>query len=274
MKIVCAVLLVVTLFLNVNAAPDGNLVTKDEDAILILRETFEKIGSTSLDSEEPFLRAILKSIDQNCMLKKYKEDKLLSEMLTREALNTSSSSDKEIDAKLVFFNITISCSSKLDALLEFVFDFAFTFTDLMNAFRDDEPFKRYIDDLPCYNNYAVRNNWIDTNVHTKFEYNLITKTEEECDQKIQRLRRLANVVLEVKLGVLLVVIGQYDPESCLRKKIILTAEKIFFKYAILIPTNISFKQKKNARMNFVNDIKDALNQVLICITTNTENRRV
>ena len=88
MKIVCAVLLVVTLFLNVNAAPDGNLVTQDEDARLILRETIE--GIELGESENPFAKALINSIDQNCMLNKYKEHNFMSAMLTREALDLNS----------------------------------------------------------------------------------------------------------------------------------------------------------------------------------------
>ena len=255
MKIVCAVLLVVTLFLNVNAAPDGNLVTQDEDARLILREI---IGNIALKkASNSFLRAIITSSDQDCMLNKYKEHNFMSVLLTMNAIDHSSSSNT---AKIVFLNFAVSCSSKLDTLLGFAFNNAFALANLIKAFRDDEPLKGYFNDLPCYNNCAARSKWINTNVQTKFEYIQINETEEECDRKIQELKELANEFLEQTLGF----DDRTDPESCFRNKIISTAEKIVFKYVILIPTNISDEQKKTAKINFVNDIKDALNQLLIC----------
>ena len=119
--------------------------------------------------KKPFLRAVIKSIDQECMLYKYKEHNFMSQILTREALDVNT---ENIDSKLVFLHFAMSCSSKLDALLEFIFVNTFTFTDLINAFQDDELYKGYLNDLPCYNNYAARSKWIDTNVHHKCSLNV------------------------------------------------------------------------------------------------------
>ena len=85
------------------------------------------------------------------MLYKYKEHNFMSIMVTKEVLDLSFPPDK-----WVFLNIAISCSSKFHALLGFVFDNAFAFVDLINAFRDDEPFKGYLNDLSCYNNFVDR----------------------------------------------------------------------------------------------------------------------
>ena len=259
MKVVCAVLLVVTLILNENVASGKNLVFKDNDAKIILRETINNIGMMIPYSKHPFAKALIKSIEQYCTLNKYKEHNFMSEMLTREVLDLNTRETGEIDAQLVFLHFAMSCSSKLDALLEFIFDYAFFFTDLIDAFRDDEPFKGCLDDLSCYNNYAVRSKWIDTKVYTEFEYNLINKTEEECDYKIQKLIELANEVSEETLGN----IGRKDL-ICLQNEIVSTAIKIFFKYVILIPANRGVEQKTNAKKNFLNDFKGPLNQLLVC----------
>ena len=182
MKVVCAVLLVVTLILNVNAASGENSVIKDNDAKIILRETINNIGMMIPYSKNPFAKALIKSIDQYCMLNKYKEHNFMSIMVTKEVLDLSFPPDK-----WVFLNIAISCSSKLDALRGFAFDNAFALADRIKAFRDDELFKGYLDDLSCSNNYAVRFKWIDTNFYTEFEYNLINNTEEQCNHKIQKV---------------------------------------------------------------------------------------
>ena len=251
MKIVCEVVLVLTLFLHVHAASDENSLTQDDDARLIFNNITEHIGSMA--SKKPFSWPIVKSMDHECMLNKYKEHNFMSKMLTEDVLDCD-----DVDSKLVLLTIGTSCSSKFHALLGFIFDSAFALADLINAFRDDEPFKGYLDNLICFNNYAVRSKWIDTNVYNDFEYNLINKTEEECDQKIQKFREPANAILKE------IIAFQPGVPVCFKNEIFSTAEKIFFKYAILIPANISVEQKKNAKMNFVNDIEDALNQLLNC----------
>ena len=158
----------------------------------------------------------------------------------------------KIDNDSVYAQSTVSCTSQLCSLLDFTFDFLFASTDLIDAFRDVEPFKRYLDDLPCLNNYAFESGWIATEVNTEFKYQLINQTGEECNQKIHDLITDSKEALKKRIGREKMDNATYDA-------IILTAEKFFFKYVILILAHISDEQKKLTKKNFVNDIMDAFN---------------
>ena len=266
MKIITALSIFLTLTLYINAAPSEasteHFVTEDDIARSTLKSLYKKLEAVVSD---PIGNALVKSIDQECMIRKYKEHKIVDELLSEDALLSESS---DVDAKLVIVNIGLSCSDKLKPVLGFVFDTVFSFSDLYEAFHDDENFKEYTDDFTCYNNYAVRHNYIDPSSYPDVDYKLVgNQTEKECDEEVQELKEMLNLYMDI---------ARYDDAitindlSCLKHELTALAEKILFKYLLLVPTTISGEQKLHEKENFVNDFVVALDRLMVCSTKKEE----
>jgi hypothetical protein len=244
---------------TVNGAPQisSEFVTEDQVARKIIKDELRVIEKLSNDNE--VAKSIVKSIDQDCMLEAYRKNKLLNE-LTEEALDISSiSGDTKIDPILVFANIALSCSNKLDKLLGFLFDNIFSYSGLLDAFRDDEFFKKHIDDLVCFNNYAVKTNVLDPSAYSLLKYELVNRTQEECDKEVMEMKELATSSLESASSFVV-----SDHSKCLQNELAISAEKFFLRYVLLIPLGLSEDQKKAEKMNFIEDSREGLEKILTC----------
>lgn len=208
--------------------------------------------------------ALLKSIDQDCMFEKYKKHKLL-DSLTEEAIDIAGIGSKPIDPLIVFTNIAVTCSKKLDGLLVFLFDSLFAYSSLLDVFRDDEPVKQFLDELQCYNYYAVENKFLDAHLYPKLSYKLLNHTEEECEKIINDGKGLIKTTIEFSEELAVV-----DRFKCLSKEVASTAEKMFLKYILLVPAGLSDDQKKLERINFINDSHDFLEKLLLCNAADEE----
>lgn len=262
-----------TLVISVFGAPQTNsiseFVTEDDVARKIIADQVKMIEKLSDDNE--FARSILKSIDQKCMLDKYKNYKFINEMLTEEAfeLDGFGSPEKTVDPFIVFADIALMCSNKLDFLLKFIFSNLFSYSELLEAFREDEPFKEVIDDFVCYNNYAVKMNLLDPNTYTRLQDQPKNKTDAECDEAVVELRKL--VVDSLEFFSEFVV---SDHRQCLRTEIAEAAEKFFLKYILLIPLGLTDEQKLHEKKNFVTDAREGLEKILVCSANEKEDRKI
>lgn len=248
--VVVSVFVTLTLCINANSADES-----ENESNSILKQLYELLTEKE-QFKTPFVQSILKSFDQECMYNKYKEQKFVKDYLTEDVLTLRS---RSADVLLVLINNAFTCSSKFKPLLHFVFDSVFSFSDLFEAFRDDEPFKTYLDELICYNNYAVKHNYMDPSVYPDFEHNLVDKTDEHCDAKIQELNDLLNLVLAQNYEGF----RTHNPE-CFKKEAHAIVETIFYKYVLLIASKITTEQKAIARENFVIDIFKSLEKLLTC----------
>jgi hypothetical protein len=256
-------LLILSMFvftvISVNGAPQisSEFVTEDQVARKIIADELRVIEKLSNDNE--IAKAVVKSIDQNCMLEAYRKHKLLSE-LTEEALDLSFiSEDTKIDPILAFANIALSCSNKLDKLLGFLFDNIFSYSGLLDAFREDEPFKKFIDDLVCFNNYAVKTNVLDPSAYSLLNYQLVNQTQEECDKEVMEMKELAASSLTFASSFVV-----SDHTRCLQNELAISAEKFFLRYVLLIPLGLNEEQKKAEKMNFIEDSREGLEKILMC----------
>lgn len=243
----------------VNGAPQtsSEFVTEDDVARKIIADELRIIEK--LSDNNKIAKAVVRSIDQTCMLDAYKRHKLLED-LTEEALELSSLSEQtKVDPYLVFANIALSCSSKLDALLGFLFDNLFSYSGLLDAFREDDPFKEFIDDLVCYNNYAVKTNVLDPNAYSLLKYQLVNQTQEECDKEIYEMKNLVSSSLTSGSGFIV-----SDHTRCLQNELYGGAEKFFLRYFLLIPLGLNEEERKVEKVNFIADSREGLEKILLC----------
>lgn len=250
--------------ISVQGAPQSvadatsDFVTEDDVAIKLIADQVKTIES--LADENEFAITILKSIDQKCMLSKYKQHKLIDEMLTAEAFDLTNIDEKPLDSLLVFANIALTCSNKLNALLGFIFDNLFSYSGLIDAFKDDEPFKSIFDEFVCYNNYAVETGLVDPEVYTNLQYNLFNETAKaECKKTVNETRESMGETLEFFSEFVLT-----DNRKCLESEIVTAAERFFLKYVLLIPLGLTDDQKKQEKANFIKDSLDGLEKLLTC----------
>jgi hypothetical protein len=246
---------------------NDEFVSEDDIASKAIADQFKTIKKLSKDNE--FAEVLLRSIDQKCMVAKYKEHKLVDTMLTQEAIDfTNITPEKPVDPMLVFINIGVSCSNKLTAILGFVFDNVFSYSGLIDAFRGEQPIKEYIDDLNCYNNYAVKMNILSQEKYPKLSTTLVNETQSECDEKIAEMRGMVSASLEMASASVVT-----DHATCLSKEISTLAEKIFLHYVLLIPVGLSDEEKHEEKLKFVQDLLEGLEKILVCETLEKEARK-
>lgn len=249
--------LVIGVFSAPHSSETNEFVTEDDIGMKVISKALKNLNSLAADND--IAAAVVKSIDKQCMLNKYKKHNL-SDGLTEEVLDISNISEETpVDPFIVFANIALTCSSKLHALLGFVFDNLFSYSGLLDAFREDEPFKEFIDDLVCYNNFAVQSNILDPAIYSHLNYNLTNQTQEECDETIIESRKSMVDTLDFFSEFVV-----SDHKKCLQNEISAEGEKFFLRYALLIPAGLTDDQKRETKSSFISDALDGLEKLLVC----------
>lgn len=250
------IFLVLVLVVYIIAAPVDQYLADDEDESKLLLKVILKKFVKDEKFKNPFAQAIIKSINLDCVIEKYKEYKMLN-LLTIDGITESKA--KGFDGHVVFINVASSCSNKLRPVLGFVFDSVFSLSDLIEAFRDDEPFKTYLDEDRCYNNYAVKHNYIKADTFEKFEDNLGELTEEVCDGKIKELRDILKAGLDKAYKKL-----ETTDLDCYKTELNTLVETIFFKYLLLVPAKLTVEQASQLKENFTNDLVGIFDKFVVC----------
>jgi hypothetical protein len=247
--------------ISCQAAPqvDSEYVTEDDIARRRINETLETVASLADDNK--IALAVLKSIDQQCMLESYQRNQITTEVLFFEDMTEI----ENVDPYIAFANIALSCSSKLDGFLSFVFDNLFSFSGLLDTFREDDPFKKFIDDLICFNNYAVKTNFLNPEEYDHLKYELVNQTQEECDEYLKELQDGANGAVDLVSSFVI-----SDHAYCLKTQLANEAEKFFLKYFLLIPLGLTEDQRKAKKLNFIADSREGLQKILSCNIEKTE----
>lgn len=246
------------LILGVLGAP----ITDDEAAKKTFIELLDEL--LTLADKNVFGIVLVKSVDPQCLVDQYKKhgfelDYLIEQATAIATTPTEDRSNIEIDPLLVFANIVISCSNKLHPLLGFLFDNAFSFSSLIDAFRDDEPIKGVLDDLVCYNKYAIEHKYLDPTVYTNLNTTLDDHTEEKCAKLIQDIKDL------YEAGITdMPEIPGFTNRECYMIQSFNIIERIIFKYILLIPLGLSDEQKIVEKKNFIEDANEGLHKFLAC----------
>jgi hypothetical protein len=245
-------------------------ITDDEakhfiaDQISEIGMVFKKVSPISKSLTESLIKSLSKSIDQKCMLEKYQKYKLADDYLPF-SLETLSDPSQKIDSLFIFMNIGISCSSKHDGIMGFLFNNIFTFSGLIEAFRDDEPVKGFLDNMGCYTSYAVESKILDPAVFTHLNTNLVNITKEECDGKIAQLRIVFKTMIKKASEG-----DNLEAKKCLETRQLEGLESFFFRYLVLVPEGLTADQKKVEKVHFIKDNRDHVEKLILCNVKNDD----
>lgn len=240
----------------------GAPITDDEAAKKIFTDTLEEL--LTLADKNVVASIVVKSIDPQCMVDQYKKhgfeiDDLMEEAEAIKAAAVPDPSTINANPILVFVNIAVSCSNKLRPVLGFLFDNSFSYGTLIDAFRDDEPLKGVLDNLVCYNKYAIEQKHLDPTLYTNLNTTFDHHTEEKCAKLIQDLKD----VYEVGVANIPELPG-FPQRKCVVEQFYRIAERFVFKYVLLIPLALSDEQKIAEKKNFIDDAYVGLEKLLLC----------
>ena len=261
MKVFLLVIVAFACFIGIKTAPASE--DEDSQAKLVIEAKIESFKKSFKSNK--YVVSFFKSVDRKCVLEHYKNNSLVEKFLmTSEPQEFPETNNvfeltSVTDANIVFANIAIFCSNKYNALLGFAFDISMSFSNLVEAFKDEEYVKEMFDNLDCLYKYAVDNKFLDLEVYPNITHELQNHTQEECDTKI----------IQGKSAFIDALSPSKRPVSprleCLLNQHVSFIEKIFFRYALLITLGITNEQKIVEKSNFIKDTHEASNTMLLCM---------
>jgi hypothetical protein len=237
----------------------------EESFINVLNDLKTAEGPDDLGSQ--ILHIFIKpSFDSKCVYDRCNERNITERIF--EELNIATSkqksngeripSDNDEAADFVMLSILFTCSSKLDVLLETVFDIAMSFNPLVKAFIDDSSYDEYLQMLNCANSHAVDSNILDSSAYD-FKHEVPPQNQDECNEWIdlknewisgQRLR-----------------FRKYTGRPC-SIRIASAVEKILIKNVLLVQVELTEQQKNQERSTFVMQTRQVLQDILTCALQN------
>jgi hypothetical protein len=263
MKAFLLVIVVSACFIGIESAP----ASEDEDshAKVVIANRIESYKKTFKSNK--FAMSLIKSVDKECVLEHYKTNLLLEKyLITSEPQNLPSSVSADsleltqlTDSTVVFANIALMCSNKLNAVLGFGFDLLFSFSNLVEAFKDEDFVKDTFNDLDCFYKYAVDNKFLDLEIYPSIDYGLKNNTQEECNRKILQEKKDAKGFISFVREF-----TDLSKPQCMQDQAVSIGEMFFFRYALLIPLGITDEQKIAEKLNFIKDTHEGLKKFLLC----------
>lgn len=150
------------------------------------RKIFQIFGDLSdedlLESKHifaPFLEIFERSIDVECAAEKVKVYGLEEELANLTHQHKPLDKHGHWQLAFILLEAGLPCSSKTRPVTNFAFDFVMSFGHVVRAFKDEPEMMGYAMLLKCANNYAVKENLIDTNEYS-IDHDLKSSEEEMC----------------------------------------------------------------------------------------------
>lgn len=253
-------------FVSSSAVPisESEFVTQEDlakQSIDRILEIFENYMNGTWANKQ-LVEALTFSIDRDCVIKKYKSFELIEELLIGGNDDLFGNAASNSKALVLFLSAALTCSSKLNAVLGFVFDNAFSYSSLIDVFRDDEVLESSFDELTCLNLYAVGKDYLIPTDYIYLTRNSKNITQEKCDETIQKAKSFLPSlhIYETSPGV------NQSFLECINNKIISFIDRIFFRYVLLIPAGLTDDQKRTEKLNFIKDFRDELENLFMCHT--------
>jgi hypothetical protein len=225
-------------------------VASDDDAKEIINEILSEL--MVLDEKSyGAMKIFLDSIDRDCMINNYqKREQIIGKNL------------------LIFGGITVSCSNSLDNVFGFLFDFLFSFNNLVDLFKNVEPYKSILNKFNCYLHHAAEEKFIDPTAFPQLDFNLTVITEEECKENISAKLEMLKAAIPEALEFPTMKQKTRDfldaNDKCFEKEFVKFAEDLFFKYAVLLPAAITGEQKVPLKESFLEFAKESFEKVVLC----------
>jgi hypothetical protein len=241
--------LVALTFLVVGAVADDKYFVSEEDGVKVFDRALEDINDQPWYPKQANLL-----FDKHCMYNKIKDANLLK-YLNKDYI-IENRSDRTT-ALLVWLTVSMQCSDKSNAIVEFVFENLMTFHVLYKSIMKEPALRNYTHYVNYANKYAVDNHFIGETVHGT-KVNIAVDNEDNYSE----FRELVNVATGVaKIGA-----RKEFMRTC-AIGIVDDLEKLFAHTVLLIQFELTFDQKRKERENFVRGVKNFFDAILPCAVT-------
>lgn len=262
----------VLFFLGAYATPvaedDARLKIKSSFAVAeaIVEEVFKDLDKTHSDHWLLAVKPFVKSIDQECVFEKYKKLDMFDQLMTEEEIIpkiTEMMADPAKDKRLTrLAAIGVTCSSKINPVLSFIFNILAAVAELVVAFRDVLPLNEYFDQLNCYAHYTIFHDIIDPIHQSSFKpAALVNQTEEECYQTIEQYMFMITAMMNSE--------QLPDPieaahRECVGNELLEYVKKVLFMVNVLLQAEVPENEKALARKLFLKNFHSTFEKILLC----------
>lgn len=262
MKFALTILIGFACVISTFTAPAENLVRSKIERI------FDIFKSKS--SDNPIVATVINLMSRECIEEKYKTYKLETYLddgyfpIDGVIMVTHYG---QTDGFVIFTLIAATCFERKEAVLEFVFDAFKAVTKLIFAFKNDhELLKKGFAFMPCFVNYAVENELIDTTEYPTLDLSYGNITKDECKKltgEMDQALDSASKSIGIKLST--------SQDDCLTKILKQEAQHITIKYGVLMLSNsVSDSQVEVEKALFVREYLNYYTSLIKCFDDQEE----
>lgn len=258
----------------------ANPIAEEDDARLKIKAAYA-IGEKIIEAAIPvirnkqtgqFLRTLTKSIDLECVFLTYKKHDLLDDLMEEaelmqkiDEMQTSGTKDKQL---MRLAAIAITCSTKIDPILKYIFDSVAATAELAHAFREDPPVDEIYEKFICYYNYAIDHGLGNAGSHGNLSHPLLNQTQEECNNEVEGIINMVTTRIKaVKSSDPIIAVA----DECFNDELIAYAHNLLFKASILLQAELSDNQKALERKSFVSDFHSSFEKIVFCEVSTRKN---
>lgn len=208
------------------------------------------------------IKAYLYQILENSINEKCANDKLSQFNWSEKWANHSSrifdlDVDEMSELSVIYEGILLSCSTKMQSIYDFAFDFFMSISHIVKAFMDEPLLSKYFVYLRCANKYAIDNNFIN-----KQEFPQVNTTLNESE----------NLTCKKFVDEVTTKIQDYFQDfsdfSC--QEIILNENfALLMRLLFIIQSDLKESQIEVERKNFFRNIKENYETLMTCSVSHT-----
>jgi hypothetical protein len=256
MKVGVSVLIGLMCIISVSTTPQSDSLRQAIDQIFV---NFSPASGKF--SKHPFAKALLNSINRDCVAETLTQHKLQEKLL--DSINADPSKEtekKSYDSVVYFADIALSCSDKLDAVLGLAFDLNVNFMSFFNVFKEEDEFDGINDVLSCVAQYSVEKKFFNPEVYTNVNYQVSATLQEQCEMEIAAMKNSFKKVAQIPSTEL-----NLKEKDCVEEEFYGIWERVVVKYSLLLLAgSLTDEQKINEKKSFIGDVHQSLDKILLC----------
>lgn len=222
----------------------------DDEALAEIGIFLNELEIIKNDFGKKFQPIFTSNVDKICVLNKLKKFNNVDEIL-----RTWKNEEDQEFYKTMLVLFSAQCFKNFEAILDFVFENRLTYNLLYQAFIDDPMFKEYADKIPCFNDYAVRQKFVDPEAYS---YNINIVDADRCSEDLHLIKAGFNQIFELKHDV-------RKRECFIQEKD--TIERFLLHHGLLIQFELNGEQIVNERKKFIDDINILIDELTECALT-------
>lgn len=219
----------------------------------------QQLSGTNVSTAKLVTYEILdNSIDQKCAEEKFAKFDLIEKWNNFTSRVYDLDDDEDNQLSRMYLGIIGVCSSKIQPMLEFIFDATMSFRHIVKAFMNEPLLGRFFFYLRCANNYAIENKVWNNDSHPISTLN--GPQEFEICEKLTTT--IQSKIDEVIMGGWLT---ESSSEQCINKNIN-SRIKIILRLFLLAQVELTEESKRNEKENFIKSINQHGEQFLYCLS--------